>query len=571
MLVGVQRRRDTAVRHPGDDVVENPDVDDARPVVHQADRVDDPAERDAGSGAVRNVVLADEHEHGTVRDVNTGAANRAVENLKAVRLQPHRRGGADRLQMRANDAERARTARLKQNQVVPFDPDVLERDAVGRVDGEDRVGAVADDLGVRTAAFQRDVVAADHDRGSHGVRARAQTDADWARNTGERRERSRDGREIAALADGDRAAATRSQLGERREFRPAVCDVGGDDSTPADVPGDERQRTVEVLDPLRRLGRRRELGLARSGACRKRPVVAGQEVAAGQFNLETVLEHEWAGSDRDCIARLIPAPDLRVCFGRVCFHGWQWLFLIEGAPAFLLSFAVLKLLPDGPKDASWLTVDEKKAIGARLAAEDSPGRRELWRALCDPRLLALGLANFAFQSCAYGVVLWLPQIVQAMGFSILATGFVISLPFVGGAGAMLLCGRSSSIRGELDWHVALPWLLAASGFAAASVLQSNLVVLSALTLGLISIYAAYGPFFSLPSSFLRGTAAAGGIGLFSTLGSLGGFFGPVLIGVLKQGSGNYATGLAAVAFGFALSAVIVLAVGRVLAPHPVTL
>ena len=253
------------------------------------------------------------------------------------------------------------------------------------------------------------------------------------------------------------------------------------------------------------------------------------------------------------------------------FHGWQWLFLIEGTPAFLLSFAVLKLLPDGPKDASWLTVEEMEAVGARLAAEDSPGRRDLWRALCDPRLLALGLANFAFQSCAYGVVLWLPQIVQAMGFSILATGFVISLPFVGGTGAMILCGRSSSMRGELDWHVALPWLLAASGFAAASVFQSNLAVLGALSFGLVSIYAAYGPFFSLPSSFLRGTAAAGGIGLFSTLGSLGGFVGPVLIGVLKQGSGNYSTGLAAVAFGFVLSAVIVLAVGRVLAPHPVTL
>ena len=248
-------------------------------------------------------------------------------------------------------------------------------------------------------------------------------------------------------------------------------------------------------------------------------------------------------------------------------HGWQWLFLMEGLPAFLLSFAVLKLLPDGPKDASWLTVEEKKTIAARLAAEDSPGRRDLWRALRDPRVLALGLANFCFQASGYGVGLWLPQIVQAMGFLNFANGFVMVLPFAAGACAMILGGRSSSIRGERIWHVALPWLLAASGFAVAGVMQSNTIVLAALTFGWLGFYAAYGPFFSLPSSFLRGTAAAGGIGLFNTIGSFGGFFGPSLFGVLKEGTGDYATGMAAAAFGMMLAALIVLAVGRAMAPR----
>src|SRR4029077_6197659 len=82
-------------------------------------------------------------------------------------------------------------------------------------------------------------------------------------------------------------------------------------------------------------------------------------------------------------------------------HGWQWLFLIEGVPAFLLSFAVLKLLPDGPARASWLTLGDKELIIECLAAEEPPGRRDLWRALYDPRLLALSLANFAFQAPAY--------------------------------------------------------------------------------------------------------------------------------------------------------------------------
>jgi ACS family tartrate transporter-like MFS transporter len=250
-------------------------------------------------------------------------------------------------------------------------------------------------------------------------------------------------------------------------------------------------------------------------------------------------------------------------------HGWQWLFLIEGALAFLLSFAVLVFLPDGPARASWLTVGDKELIIKRLASEEPPGRRDLWRALYDPRLLALSLANFAFQASAYGVGLWLPQIVQGMGFSNRDTGFVVALPYVVSLGAMIICGRSSSKRGERIWHVALPWLLAGSGFAVASLVQSNTIVLAALSFGLIIMYAAYGPFFSLPSSFLRGTAAAGGIGLFNMIGSLGGFFGPTLIGALREGSGDYATGLAAVAFGFVLAALIVLAAGRMMAPRPV--
>ena|SRR5579863_2170780 len=118
--------------------------------------------------------------------------------------------------------------------------------------------------------------------------------------------------------------------------------------------------------------------------------------------------------------------------GLAGLHGWQWLFLTEGLPAFLLSFAVLKLLPDGPKDAPWLTVEEKKTIVLCLAAEDTPGRHDLWWALCDPRVLALSLASFVMLSCAYGVELWVPQFVQSMGFSNLATGFVVALPFLNG-------------------------------------------------------------------------------------------------------------------------------------------
>ena len=129
-------------------------------------------------------------------------------------------------------------------------------------------------------------------------------------------------------------------------------------------------------------------------------------------------------------------------------RGWQWLFLIEGLPAVLLSFAVLRWLPDGPATASWLTRDEKAAIASRLAAEDTAERRDLWPALLDARIWALGFVGFGQNCAAYGVGLWFPQMVQAMGFSTRATGFVVALPFVAVMVAMVLWARSSDTAGR---------------------------------------------------------------------------------------------------------------------------
>jgi ACS family tartrate transporter-like MFS transporter len=243
-------------------------------------------------------------------------------------------------------------------------------------------------------------------------------------------------------------------------------------------------------------------------------------------------------------------------------HGWQWLFLMEGMPAFLLAFAVLKLLPDGPSSAAWLNDNEKRRVAARLAAEESPGRPDLWSGLSDPRVVALGIAYFTGSASFYGVNLWLPQIVQAMGFSTTATGLVVALCYVASIPALILGGRSSSRRGERIWHTVLPWMLVTLCLVMASLAQSNAIVLMALAIAVTAIFATFGPFFSLPLSFLRGTAAAGGIALIGTLGNLGAFLGPVIIGVLVQGSGDYRSGFVADAIGFGIAAMIVLAVGR---------
>ncbi len=243
-------------------------------------------------------------------------------------------------------------------------------------------------------------------------------------------------------------------------------------------------------------------------------------------------------------------------------RGWQWLFVIEGLPACLLAFVALKALPDGPAHASWLTGDEKSAIAAHLAAEQSAEGRDLWQALRDPRVLALGLVLLGSQFGLYGVQLWLPQIVQGMGYSNFATGFVVALPFVLSMGAMIFWGRSSDVRGERVMHIALAALVAASGLAVASLGRSDLVVLLGLTLGLIGTLSLPGPLFSMPSSFLSGAAAAGAIALVNAMGSLGRFLGPTVVGALKQDSETYASGMAALAVGLVMSAAIILTLRR---------
>jgi len=248
-------------------------------------------------------------------------------------------------------------------------------------------------------------------------------------------------------------------------------------------------------------------------------------------------------------------------------RGWQWLFLMEGLPASALAFAVLKWLPDNPAHASWLNDAEKNTIAACIGREAVAGEQDLWRALRDPRVLALALAGFASGSALYGTGLWLPQIVSAMGFSNLATGGVVALCYLASMAAMIAWGYSSDLRGERIWHAAFSWLIAATGFACASLTQNDFLALVALSLAVAGTLSAIGPHVTIVPSFLRGAAAAAGIALVNTIVSLGGFAGPALIGVLRETSGDYSSGMAMLAIEVVLSAAIVLALGRAMAPR----
>jgi len=246
-------------------------------------------------------------------------------------------------------------------------------------------------------------------------------------------------------------------------------------------------------------------------------------------------------------------------------YGWQWLFLIEGAPVLLLAIAALKVLPDGPKHAPFLTSNEKDFIAARLALEDGSKPAQTSLAFRDARIFSLALVLFAILGATYGLLLWLPQIVQAMGFLNREVGFITALPAAAAAAAMVWWGRASDLSGERVWHLSLAMLFGAAGFTVAAVSHSNLTQLLALSAAFIGLFCSLPIVHNIPATFLRGGAAAAGLGIFNTIGQFGGFAAPYVIGITKQQSGSYAAGMMIIAAGLCIGTFIVVAHSRALA------
>jgi ACS family tartrate transporter-like MFS transporter len=259
--------------------------------------------------------------------------------------------------------------------------------------------------------------------------------------------------------------------------------------------------------------------------------------------------------------------------GLLGLQGWQWLFLLEGIPSVVVGIAVLWLLPDRPSDARWLPAEERAWLEERLAAEraDHPAHdgQSLRRALGNPLVWWLGLSYFLLVVALYGFALWLPQLVKASGdFGNFEVGVITALPYAAAAIGMVLVGRHSDRTAERHLHLALPALVGAVGFVAVTRTGSTPLLIAALCLCAFGVLGWLGPFWALPTAFLRGQAAAGGIALINSMGAVGGFVGPYLIGHIKERTGEFAPGLMVLAGCLTAAAGIVLVLrrGRSLSP-----
>ncbi len=228
--------------------------------------------------------------------------------------------------------------------------------------------------------------------------------------------------------------------------------------------------------------------------------------------------------------------------------GWQWLFLLEGMPAILLAFVVLRFLTDRPSSAAWLTTEEKRQMETLLKADQAtPRTHSLRAAFTDLRLWIFGGVYFGITVGIYGLGFWLPLIIQSTGtFTTREIGLLVAAPYVVVSTVMYLWSRHSDKSGERVWHVVLPaWTAAAAFMASAALLDTPMLAYFAVILAASGVFATVPPFWSLPTALLGSTAAAGGIALVNSVGNLGSYFGPMIVGYFRDASQSYAFGLIA--------------------------
>jgi len=251
--------------------------------------------------------------------------------------------------------------------------------------------------------------------------------------------------------------------------------------------------------------------------------------------------------------------------GFLGLKGWQWLFVLEAAPALILSVVVVFYKKNRPADATWLQPDERAWLVGRL--EDERLQRETVRrysvreALLNPKVLALSLVYFGAVATNYGLSFFLPQIVKAFGVSDFQAGLVAALPYIVGVVSIVFWGRRSDRKLERRFHLAFPLFVASAGIGISTALDDPTMKMAALSVAGFGIFGCLPVFWTFPAAFLSGAAAAGGIALINSIGNLAGFAGPYAMGRIKDLTGSYTGGL------LSLSAVGLIAMVIVLALH----
>jgi MFS transporter, ACS family, tartrate transporter len=231
--------------------------------------------------------------------------------------------------------------------------------------------------------------------------------------------------------------------------------------------------------------------------------------------------------------------------------GWQWVFITEAIPALILSVVILTILKDSPAEATWLDPEERDWLVSRQAAErlqrEAVHKLSVLQVLRNPRVVALGLAGFGIAYSTYGIVYFLPQIVKNFGLTNMQTGLVSAIPFLVAALGMVWYGRRSDRLMERRSHCAIAFMTCAIGLVATALLPSPTLRLVALCVAAFGAWATLPVFWSMPTSFLSGAAAAAGVAYINSIANIAGFIGPFVMGWIKDATGSFDGGLLVIA------------------------
>lgn len=260
--------------------------------------------------------------------------------------------------------------------------------------------------------------------------------------------------------------------------------------------------------------------------------------------------------------------------GRLGLSGWQWLFLLEGLPAALYSFVILRLLSDKPADAAWLTPQEKAWIARQLEADSAHAHlghsAGVLRALLSPKVWMIGTFFFCVLTCSYALGFSLPAILQtATGWNVTHVGYLVAGFGLAGALSMLLGGANSDRTGDRVLHCVVPCCVMAAGFVVAGSGVPGWLVVTALAIAFIAFNALQAPALAVPTQFMAGRAAAAGIAAMNTITMFSGFVGPYWMGRMKDATGSYGPGLSGLAVPGLAAAAVMLVLAHSLARRPV--
>lgn len=243
--------------------------------------------------------------------------------------------------------------------------------------------------------------------------------------------------------------------------------------------------------------------------------------------------------------------------------GWQGLFIIEAVPAIIFTFVIVYWMADRPGEARWLTKEEKEFLTEQfekeVAVKTSARHYTVLQAFKEPEVLKLCAAYFLWISGFWGFNYWMPQVLKSIsGWSNLAIGWLAAIPMAVSLCVMLYIGHSSSKRGEIRWHGAIGLFVGAIGLGIGVFMKNPWTAFFFVILAAIGTYAPFGVWWSYPTRFLSGTAAAGAIGLINSCGNIGGFVGPYVTGFIKDTTGSFAGAWVYLAFSLIFSAALIL-------------